>query len=122
MILNSDNEAVTFIPTSEGTSRNITIAKAETTVITDSSGTKYTVDTDAKVYIGDESYSYVDRFTYLRAGTLATLYINGRGRVESIFIGSSTSDDAVIIAQNGSTDGFALLTDRTDYRIYKHGE
>lgn len=122
VILNSDNEAVTFIPTSEGTSRNITIAKAETTVITDSSGTKYTVDTDAKVYIGDESYSYVDRFTYLRAGTLATLYINGRGRVESIFIGSSTSDDAVIIAQNGSTDGFALLTDRTDYRIYKHGE
>ena len=122
VILNSSNEAVTFIPAGEGTSRSITIASAETTVITDSSGTKYTVDGAAKVYMGEESYSYVDRFTYLRAGTLATLYINSRGRVESIFIGSSTSDDAVIIAQDGSTEGFALLTDRTDYRIYKHGE
>lgn len=122
VILNENGEAITFIPTNEGTSRNITIALAETTTITDSSGTKYSVSTDAKVYIGEESYSYVDRFTYLSAGTLATLYINDKGRVETVFVGSTTSDDAVIVAQDGSTEGFALLTDRTDYTIYKHGE
>ena len=115
-------EAVTFVPTNEGTSRNITIAMAETTTITDSSGTKYSVAADAKVYIGESSYSYVERFTYLSAGTLATLYINDKGRVETVFVGSTTSDDAVIVAQDGSTEGFALLTDRTDYTIYKHGE
>ena len=122
VILNGAGEAVTFVPTNEGTSRNITIAMAETTTITDSSGTKYAVAADAKVYIGESSYSYVERFTYLSAGTLATLYINDKGRVETVFVGSTTSDDAVIVAQDGSTEGFALLTDRTDYTIYKHGE
>ena len=122
VILNGAGEAVTFVPTNEGTSRNITIAMAETTTITDSSGTKYSVAADAKVYIGESSYSYVERFTYLSAGTLATLYINDKGRVETVFVGSTTSDDAVIVAQDGSTEGFALLTDRTDYTIYKHGE
>ena len=122
VILNGAGEAVTFVPTNEGTSRNITIAMAETTTITDSSGTKYSVAADAKVYIGESSYSYVERFTYLSAGTLATLYINDKGRVETVFVGSTTSDDAVIVAQDGSTEGFALLTDRTGYTIYKHGE
>ena len=122
VILNGAGEAVTFVPTNEGTSRNITIAMAETTTITDSSGTKYSVAADAKVYIGESSYSYVERFTYLSAGTLATLYINDKGRVETVLVGSTTSDDAVIVAQDGSTEGFALLTDRTDYTIYKHGE
>ena len=122
VILNGAGEAVTFVPTNEGTSRNITIAMAETTTITDSSGTKYSVAADAKVYIGESSYSYVERFTYLSAGTLATLYINDKGRVETVFVGSTTSDDAVIVAQDGSTEGFALLTDRTDYTIFKHGE
>ena len=122
VILNGAGEAVTFVPTNEGTSRNITIAMAETTTITDSSGTKYSVAADAKVYIGESSYSYVECFTYLSAGTLATLYINDKGRVETVFVGSTTSDDAVIVAQDGSTEGFALLTDRTDYTIYKHGE
>ena len=122
VILNGAGEALTFIPTNEGTSRDITIAKADTTTITDSSGTSYSVSSDAKVYVGEESYSYVERFTYLSAGTLATLYINDKGRVDTVFVGASTSDDAVIIAQDGSTEGFALLTDRTDYTIYKHGE
>ncbi len=122
VILNSSGEAITFIPTNEGTSRNITIAKADTTAITDSSGTTYSVSSDARVYVGEESYSYVERFTYLSAGTMATLYINDRGRVETVYVGASTSDDAVIVAQDGSTEGFALLTDRTDYTIYKHGE
>ena len=122
VILNNVGEAVTFIPTNEGTSRDITIAKADTTSITDSSGTAYSVASDAKVYVGEENYSYVERFTYLTPGTMVTLYINDRGRVETVFVGSSTSDDAVIIAQDGSTEGFALLTDRTDYTIYKHGE
>mgnify|MGYP005778033377 FL=1 len=122
VILNGAGEAVTFVPTNEGTSRNITIAMAETTTITNSSGTKYSVAADAKEYIGESSYSYVERFTYLSAGTLATLYINDKGRVETVFVGSTTSDDAVIVAQDGSTEGFALLTDRTDYTIYKHGE
>lgn len=122
VILNSKNEAITFIPTNEGTSRNITIAKAEAAAITDSSGAKYTVATDAKVYIGNEPQTYSEAFSFLRSGTLATLYINNKGRVETVFVGSTTSDDAVIVAADGSTDGFALLTTSTDYKIYKHGE
>ena len=122
VILNEVGEAVTFIPTSEGTSRNITIAQADATTITDSSGTKYTVSSDARVYLDNEGKAYSENFSFLRSGTLATLYINDRGRVETVFVGTTTSDDAVVIAENGSTEGFFLLTDRTDYKIYKHGE
>lgn len=117
-----EEKAIAFIPSSEGSSKNITISLAETNAITDSTGMKYTVAGTATLLRGDESKSYVDTFTTLRAGTLATIYINAAGRVESVFVGSTTSDDAVIIAKDGSTAGFALLTDRTDYKIYKHGE
>ena len=122
VILNSNNEAITFIPTNEGTSRNITIAKAEASTITDSSGAKYTVATDAKAYIDNQPQNYAEAFSFLRSGTLATLYINSKGRVETVFVGSTTSDDAVIVGADGSTDGFSLLTTSTDYKIYKHGE
>lgn len=111
-----------FVPTSTGSSRNITISKAETRSITDSAGVQYTVAQTAKIIRGDENLPYENNFTTLRAGTMATIYISAGGRVESIFIGSTTSDDAVIVAKDGSTDGFALLTDRTDYRIVKHSE
>ena len=122
VILNAAGEAVTFIPSNEGTSRSITIAQADATSITDSSGTKYTVASNAQVYLDNEGKDYSSNFSFLRPGTLATLYINERGRVETVFVGTTTSDDAVVIAQAGSTEGFFLLTDRTDYRIYKHGE
>ncbi len=111
-----------FVPTSKGSSRSITIAKAETRTITDSAGVQYTVAQTAKIIRGSENLDYEKNFTTLRAGTMATIYISASGRVESLFIGSTTSDDAVIVAKDGSTDGFALLTDRTDYRIVKHSE
>ena len=122
VILNSNNEAITFIPSSEGTSKEITIAQAEVGTITDSNGVSYTVDSAAKVYQNGESQNYTDAFTFLRTGTMATIYLNSRNRVETVFVATTTSDDAVIVGKDGSTEGFSLLTDRTDYKIVKHGE
>ena len=122
VILNANNEAITFIPSSEGTSKEITIASAEVGTITDSNGVSYTVDSAAKVYQNGESKNYTDAFTFLRTGTMATIYLNSRNRVETVFVATTTSDDAVIVGKDGSTEGFALLTDRTDYKIVKHGE
>ena len=122
VILNSNNEAITFIPSSEGTSKEITISKAEVGTITDSNGISYTVDSAAKVYQNGESQNYTDAFTFLRTGTMATIYLNSRNRVETVFVATTTSDDAVIVGKDGSTEGFSLLTDRTDYKIVKHGE
>ena len=122
VLLNSNQEAITFIPSSEGTSKEITISKAEAGAITDAKGVRYTVDTAAKVYQNGESQNYVDAFPFLRTGTMATIYLNSRNRVETVFVASTTSDDAVIVGKDGSTEGFALLTDRTDYKIVKHGE
>lgn len=114
--------AKAFVPTSKGASKSVTISKAETQSLTDSSGMKYTVSNGAKILRDGDSLSYADNFTTLRAGTMATLYISAGGLVESVFVSSTTSDDAVVIAKDGSTAGFALLTDRTDYKIFKHGE
>lgn len=121
-VVTKEEKAIAFIPSSEGSSKNITISLAETNAITDSTGMKYTVASSAKLLRDGKDSDYVDGFTALRAGTLATIYINAAGRVESVFVGTTTSDDAVIIAKDGSTAGFALLTDRTDYKIFKHGE
>ena len=115
-------KAVAFIPAAEGSSRSVTIAKAETNTITDVNGVRYSVAKTAKLLRDGKDAEYALNFTTLRPGTLASLYINAAGLVESVFVGSTTSDDAVIIAKDGSTAGFALLTDRTDYKIYKHGQ
>lgn len=124
LLVSKDNaqEAITFLPAGSGVSREITIAKAEPTAITDQNGTVYTIDTDAQMYQGNAKKSYAENYMFLRSGTMATIFINDRNRIDTIFVGSTTSDDAVVVQKDGSTEGFQLLTDRTDYRLVKHGE
>lgn len=122
LVFNAAGEVMAFVPDNEGSSHSITIASAEATSITDTHGVKYTVDGDAMVYLDNEPSSYGSSFSFLRPGTMVQLYVNTRGRVTTVYVGTTTSDDAVIVAAKGSTDGFDLLTDRRDYKIYKHGE
>lgn len=122
VLLNESGKAVTFIPTNVGSSKDVTISAASEKEIEDTAGTKYSVNSDTLVYYNNEEGTYGEKQVFLRAGTPATIYTGASGKIEYVVIGTGTSEDAVVVDKNGSTAGFALLTDRTDYKIFKNGE
>ncbi len=122
LLLNTAGKVLTFVPTDTGTTQDITISSTSTDTISASGGVRFTVSTDTVTYYQDKKTSWVDVYSFLNAGTLATVYTGGNGKVEFVYIGGSTAGEAVIVSADGSTAGFELLTDRTDYRIYKNGE
>jgi len=122
VLLNSAGKALTFIPTNVGQTRDISIASASADTITDTAGVKYKVYSDTLTYFNNEKGTYGTDRVFFRAGTLATVYIGATGKVEYVVVGSAASDEAVIVTADGSNALFNLLTERTDYQIYKNGE
>ena len=122
VLLDTAGKAITFIPTNVGTSRDIVIASAEADEISDTAGGKYKVYSDTLTYFNQEKGTYGDTRVFFRPGAQATIYTGATGKVEFVVVGSGTSDEAVVVSADGSTAGFQLLTERTDYKIYKNGE
>ena len=122
VLLNDAGKVVTFIPTNVGSSKDITIASAAADKLTDSAGVSYAVYSDTLTYFNNERGTYGTDRVFFRAGTQATVYTGATGKVEFIVVGAAASDEAVVVSANGSAAGFELLTDRTDYKIYKNGE
>ena len=122
LVLNTAGKVLTFVPTDSGTTEDITISSTATDTITASGGARFSVSSDTVTYYQNEKKTWVDVYSFLNAGTLATVYVGGNGKVEFVYVGGSSAEEAVVGSADGSTAGFELLTDRTDYRIYKNGE
>ena len=122
LVLNTAGKVLTFVPTDSGTTEDITISSTATDTITASGGARFSVSSDTVTYYQNEKKTWVDVYSFLNAGTLATVYVGGNGKVEFVYVGGSSAEEAVVVSADGSTAGFELLTDRTDYRIYKNGE
>ncbi len=123
VLLNVRGEAWGFLPNALGSSKQITIASANSTGITDQNGILHKISADVKVYEKGEESNYGDAFVKLRNGTKVTLHIGTAGKIEYIFIGGETVDTALVIDANGSDKNLSALAEyRTDYRIYRHKE
>lgn len=120
LVLSSNGRVLTFIP-GKSTSKLISVSEAKANALIDQDGTKYTVHSSTVSYYRGEQKNYSDIFFDLRAGTTVTLYFDAAGKLEYLFAGAARSEDAVIVAGQGSTVGFERLTDSTSYAIYKNG-
>ena len=124
LLLNeSGTRALTFVPDSIGTSKTVTLASAKAIEITDTTGAKYAVGNDVNTYYQGKQQPWSAVYSWLNAGTSITLYMNEAGDVDYVFVGGgTTSNEAVIVYENGSTAGFAALTGgASGYSIYKNG-
>lgn len=120
--LTAQSGALAYLPYEGSSVVALTIRKCTASAVTASDGKVYPVSSTVALYDGAESRSYADSFLFLRAGTAAAAVLNGSGEVALLHIDSSSTQDAVIVSQNGSAAGFDLLAGRTDYSIYKCGE
>lgn len=113
----------TFLPDARGLSRTVTVAKAEAGLITDRSGTKYSVTAGTKVYRGGAETTWGDARSWVNPGTSLTLYLGAAGNVEFIFVGGGdSSTEAVVIYAKADSKALASLTGNTGgYTIYKNG-
>ena len=113
----------TFLPDALGSSRVITVTKAEANQITDRSGSKYAVTGGTKVYRSGAETTWSEARSWVNPGASLTLYLGTAGNVEFIFIGGGdSSTEAVIVYEKGSTKGFDALTGGVGgYTVYKNG-
>ena len=123
LLLNGAGRVLTFVPTTEGYFRTITVSAAQSGSLTDTSGGKYTVKDTATAYYNGETTTYSALASWLTGGISATLYFGSSGTVEYVYFGGEAATGAVIVSANGSTAGFDSLTGgNTGYTIYKDGE
>ena len=113
----------TFPPDALGSSRVVTVAKAEANQITDRSGAKYNVTSGAKVYRNGAETTWSEARSWVNPGTSLTLYLGTAGNVEFIFVGGGdSSTETVIVYEKNSVKGFDSLTGGVGgYTIYKNG-
>lgn len=121
LVLNDQGKVLTFVPTDVGHGKTVTIAAATATRITASDGVKYTVDRDAQAYYNGEQSAWTSVYAWLNAGASVTIYTSSTGSVEYVFVGAS-ADTAIVIADNGSMQGFGTLTGgASGYTMRKNG-
>ena len=121
LVLDSSGRALTFIPEKNTSFKAITVSDVAQDALTDSSGRKYEINSGVTAYFQGEKKTYGDVQPDIREGMAVTLYFDGAGDLDYLFVSGSVSDDAVIVGGQGSTLGFERLTDSKNYTIYKNG-
>lgn len=123
LLLNKRGEAWGFVPLDLGSSESIVVSSAKAGEITDKNGNTYTVTGDIETYYQGEQSTYAETFVNFRSGTRLTLYMGITGKVERIFMASSATEEAVVIAKDGDATRLSTLTGgKTGYSIYRNGE
>lgn len=123
LLLNAKGEVLTFVPSKVGYTVDITVSSAKAGSITDTGGKEYTVNAKTDTYYRGEKKTYGDVFVNLRSGTRLSLHFGATGKVDAVFVAAVSSEDTVVIRQNGSGVGLsAIAGGRTDYKIFKNGE
>ena len=112
----------TFIPDAGGSTRTVTAAKVEELLLTGRDGTSYSLDAGTRVYRDGRETSWGEARSWLNPGTSLMVYLGKSGNVEYVFAGGESSDQAVVVYQQGSTSGFGALTGGAGgWTIYKNG-
>lgn len=123
LLLDSKGNAWGFVPSTIGGVKDIVVSSAKAGMITDKAGKEYTLNATTKAYYKGIEATYGEVFVNLRAGTQVTLHFGLTGKVECIFVGTSATQSALVIDQDGNGKRLGALTaGRTDYTIYRHGE
>lgn len=121
LLLDKNERVLTFIPDRSGSKKTVTVSEFLQDSIKDSTGKNYEVRSAVDTYYRGEKKSYGKTQPDLRPGMAVTLYFDGAGNLDYLFISGSVASDAVIVSGQGSTAGFERLTDSTSYQIYKNG-
>lgn len=123
LVVNGDGKAVTFVPDAVEATRTVTLASSTATQITDSNGVKYTVKSGTKTFYNGEETTWGSAASWVHAGTMVTLYLDGAGSVDYVFIGGGgDASAAVVVYEDYSGAGFDSLTSGAgNYAIYKNG-
>ena len=123
LLLNENGKALTFVPDALGVSYVLTLSSCTTSEIIDITGAKYVLDSGTKAYHNGKETTWSEVSSWLHAGASVTLYQDASGEISYVFVGGgSSSNAAVVVAQDGSSVGFDSLTNGVQtYQIVKNG-
>lgn len=123
LLLDQNNQVLTFVPTEKGTCKTVTVAVAKAESLKDSTGATYTLSGSVTAYADGKQQTWGEIYSWLLAGNSVTLYQSPSGGIEYVYVGSNTvtATGAVIVSTKGSTTGFSDLADNTNYTITKDG-
>lgn len=120
LVTNEAGKAAAFIPAGEH--KSLTVGTAQAGWVTDQSGVKYEIPTEAPAYTTTESTTYDKLWVNLRAGSRITLFYSEAGKVDGVYMSTATADTAMVARTVGSGNPFASILDgASSYTIYRDG-
>lgn len=123
LLLDKNGKAWAFVPSAIGGAKDIVVGSAKAGKIVDKQGKEYTLTASCKAYYKGKETTYGEVFVNLRSGSQLTLHFGLTGKVECVYVGSTATESAVVIDQDGNGKRLGVLTGgRTDYTIYRQGE
>lgn len=123
LLLDAKGNAWGFVPSRVGSAKEITVSNAKAGSLTDKNGQEYTLTAKVKAYYDEKETTYGEVFVNLRSGTRVTLHFDAAGKVESLYVGTRTTESAIVIDKDGNGTRLAALTGgRKDYKIIRNGE
>ena len=121
LIVNDKGEIITLVPDG-GENRTITVTAAAAGRLTDSTGAKYTIPTEAVTYTSEGSTTYDKAWVDIAPGDRVTLYFTA-GKVTALYLNTAPAADAVVVTGSASAATFRTITGgATGYPIYKNGQ
>lgn len=124
LVLNTNNEVITFIP-DDTVSVTVTLSGDAKPGVIETGYKQYTVAGDTLVYTAEqtEGKPYIESYSTLYSGTQLTLFTQ-RGKVVAIYANSTTtaaSADAVVVMGNATEATFHQLTGgASNFKILKN--
>ena len=121
LVTDKDGYAVTFIPDSSKMV-SIVAASAQAGWIRDNGGKVYNINSDVDAYTTEEKSTYSKLWMDITAGTRVNLYFTAAGKINGVFINTTSAEEAAVALTGGGVSQFAsLLGGERNYTIYKNG-
>jgi hypothetical protein len=121
LVKNPAGKVVTFLPDSTPMV-SITVGSTGASWIKDTNGLTYDIRPACSVYTPSGTKAYSDVFLGIASGMLVTLFYGSDGSIESMFLNSVSSTDALIVGTDMTVNPLLPLTGYdTNAAIYKNG-
>lgn len=123
LMLDKNGKVLAIHPTESGTRRTVTVAEAEATYITISTGERIPLSLGTTAYSGGRQTTYGDIYLDLKAGAQLTLSYTTAGKLSYVFLNQASASVSAMVAKSvPSGNPFAALVGSdTGYRILKNG-
>jgi hypothetical protein len=120
LVISAAGKLLTVVP-DNARRQTVTVESVSATGVKDTAGIQYKILADTPAYTASQKSTFGAAFIDIAAGMTVTLYYNGEGSINCIYINTTKSTAAYVVGTATSGMLNSLTGGETGYKIYKNG-